>query len=166
MQKNCQNFSLGRAKVTDINGKYLIALPIKESLHIRLDEDMFHDAIESLLDVCLELNLKYIRISNTDTLDDLSWDDAVNLLKDKFKNQTVKIILCRNLIDIPDVNIRNTIIKDIHESPMNGHKGIIKTCKRIRQHYFWSNMKKNPKLSIHAKNVKKTNWYEKRLGNL
>lgn len=142
MLPELKDFTLGRAKITECGNKFLVALPIKESLHVRVDKEIFVDAIDSLLDVCTELSLNTVRISKTDHLDDLSWAEIIVVFKERFQGKFVKLILCCNLIDIPNEEIRNMIIKETHDSPINGHKGVAKTYSRVRQHYFWPNMKK------------------------
>ena len=135
---------LGRVKVTQNEAtkqKAYMALVIKESPRIRADIDILKDCIVSLRDVCDTLQLTSFRISKTVDIDDIAWDTILNLLKQYFADSATKIIVCKNLIAIPDAQSRQAIITDVHESPINGHKGITKTYNRIRQNYYWPNMK-------------------------
>ena len=97
--------------------------------------------MESLCSVCMELNLRSVKLSETASIDDHHWEVITDLIKQYFEDKITRIIICRNLILIPEPDERETLIKEIHESPINGHKGITKTYNRIRQNYFWNNMK-------------------------
>ena len=65
----------------------------------------------------------------------------MGLLKENFADTQVNIVICKNLVIIPEAGIRGTLIREIHVSPINGHKGVAKTYKRMRQYYSWTNMK-------------------------
>ena len=136
-----QDVTLGRSKVTEQDKRFLIALPIKEDLHIRADIDIIKECIESLCSVCIELNLRSFKMSETASIDDHHWDVISDIIKQYFEDKSTRIVICRNLIIIPEPDEREVLIKEIHESPFNGHKGITKTYSRIRQNYFWTNMK-------------------------
>ena len=82
-----------------------------------------------------------MRFSKTECIDDESWESISELLKENFADAQVEIIICKNLVIIPEAGIRETMTKEIHGSPINGHKGVAKTYKRMRQNYFWPNTK-------------------------
>ncbi|WP_165309899.1 integrase zinc binding domain-containing protein, partial [Enterobacter cloacae complex sp. 4DZ3-17B2] len=52
-----------------------------------------------------------------------------------------KIIICNGNIIHADIKDRPGIIRELRSTPIGGHKGIGKTLKRIKQRYFWENMK-------------------------
>ena len=58
-----------------------------------------------------------------------------------FLGSLVKIIVCHNVIQYPERKEREKILKEMHSSAVGGHRGITKTYNRIRQHYYWENMK-------------------------
>jgi len=62
-------------------------------------------------------------------------------LRHFFYDSPTKIILCDNRVTIPEPSEGDKIITENHASAVGGHKGIIKTYKRIRHNYFWSGMK-------------------------
>ena len=51
------------------------------------------------------------------------------------------ITVCKSLISCPDEDKRQEIIREKHATAIGGHKGVTKTFNRIRQNYFWNNMK-------------------------
>ncbi|XP_057331695.1 putative uncharacterized protein DDB_G0282133 [Microplitis mediator] len=71
------------------------------------------------------------------------WPKIKNIIAKTFKGTDIKIIICRDQIIIPPVEERQKIMAENHETPMAGHKGVTKTYNRIRQRYFWDNIKKN-----------------------
>lgn len=137
-----RNMTLGKATVLPQTGeKSLIVMAIKETINTRVDTEIVNSAIESLLDVATSLDLKLIRIAKTANIDDLVWSTIEDQLRLRFDDSNTKIIICSGLIRIPPDEEREGIIKEYHSSPINGHKGVTKTHDRIRQSFFWPNMK-------------------------
>ena len=118
--------------MTTVGSKYQIDLPIKENIHIRVDPEIFREAIVSLRDAVITLQLSSLRLSKTERIDDESWGNIMDLLKENFADTQVNIVICKNSVIIPEAGIRGTLIREIHESPINGHKGVAKTYKRMR----------------------------------
>ena len=58
-----------------------------------------------------------------------------------FSNSTTKIIVCNGITQYPTMEQRTHLIKEAHSSALGGHKGVTKTYSRIRQKFFWENMK-------------------------
>ena len=110
---------------------------------------IFKETLVSLLDAVNTLQLNSLRISKTDIIDDIAWARIVDMIKDRFADSPTKIILCKNLISYPRSEIRNALIIEIHCSHVNGHKGLAKTYKRMRQEYFWSELKSD--IHIHSR---------------
>ena len=112
-----------------------------------MNPEIIRETIDSLRDAVITLQLSSLRFSKTECIDDESWESISELLKENFADTQVKIIICKNLVIIPEAGIRETMTKEIHASPINDHKGVAKTYKRMRQNYFWPNMKKTYKES-------------------
>ena len=62
-------------------------------------------------------------------------------LKIAFLDSTIKIIICNGITQYPTKEHRNQLIEEAHSSAVGGHKGVTKTYNRIRQRYYWENMK-------------------------
>jgi len=45
------------------------------------------------------------------------------------------------MVSIPEIEKRKNIIEEAHTSAIGGHKGITKTYNRIRQNFYWENIK-------------------------
>ena len=58
-----------------------------------------------------------------------------------FSNSTAKAIVCNGITQYPTKEKRTHLIEGAHSSALGGHKGVSKTYSRIRQNFFWENMK-------------------------
>ena len=58
-----------------------------------------------------------------------------------FSNSITKIIVCNRLTQYPTKEQRTLLYEEAHSSALEGHKGVTKTYSRIRQKFFWENMK-------------------------
>ncbi|KAL2735730.1 hypothetical protein V1478_002744 [Vespula squamosa] len=74
---------LGRVKVTKKNKRYYIALPVKERLSISTQLEISDEALHSLLDEALELQLKTIAISRS-PVGDVPWANVKSKLRSIF----------------------------------------------------------------------------------
>jgi hypothetical protein len=129
--------TLGRTRVIKQESRYLIALVTKTRASTLLE--ILKEALRSLYDVTLELNLRTISISKID-MDYVSWANVRKFLRELFYDSPTKIIVRDNRVIISEPSERNKIITENHVTAIGGHKGITKTYKRIR-HNFWSGMK-------------------------
>ncbi|CAK9834497.1 Retrovirus-related Pol polyprotein from transposon 412 [Anthophora retusa] len=133
------NATIGRAKVHV--GKFtLIQLPVKQSLnHTATQEDII-ESLRALRDAIIELNLSSVTISRT-AIDDISWTIIRDALQELLEDTNVTLTICTNEIVIPIEEVRQDIIFENHTSAYAGHKGVTKTYRRIREKYYWPQMK-------------------------
>ena len=68
-------------------------------------------------------------------------EEILATLKITFLNSTVKIIICIGITQSPTKVQRSQLIEEAHSSAIGGHKGVTKTYNRIRQRYYWENIK-------------------------
>ena len=136
--------TLGRARVFPslASNKQLITLPVKERRTIALDPNMLQEAFQSLLDVTIELGLSSFSIAKTNFLDQIQWRSVLAKLQNIFQERPVAITICLGLTSTPPEDARSQIISEYHRSAFAGHKGVTKTYLRIRENYYWENMKK------------------------
>ena len=88
--------------------------------------------------------LKSISICKMDILGILNWGDIYELIKG-INEKNFQIIICENKLRYVELNDRNKIFEELHESPIGGHRGFSKTYRRIRQNYYWNNLRKDVK---------------------
>lgn len=136
------NLTLNRVRVVNIATKNLIALPIKLNNNEEIIPEDIDVCIQSLLDVVQQLKLKLFSIARTERrFDGIPWAYILDQLQRYFKTLPLLITICKALTRCPTVNERKEIINEKHASAIGGHKRITKTFNRIRQNYFWPNMK-------------------------
>jgi hypothetical protein len=110
----------------------------KSRAYALLGKEILKEALRSLYDVTLELNLRTISLSDVYYV---SWANVKKFLRELFYDSPTKIFVCDNSVTIPEPSKRDKIITENHASDIEGHMGIIKTYKIIRHNYFWSGMK-------------------------
>jgi hypothetical protein len=75
-----KNATLGRARIIKQGRRYLIALVTKTRAFALLEKEILNEALRSLHDVTLELNLRTISMSKT-AVDYVSWVDVKKFLR-------------------------------------------------------------------------------------
>ena len=80
-------------------------------------------------------------LSKTETIGNVPWNHVATELHLAFLWSLTKVIVCQNIIRYPPRDEREEIMKEMHSSAIGGHRGVTKTYIRIRQHYFWENIK-------------------------
>lgn len=60
-----------------------------------------------------------------------------------FHNSNKNIKICHNKIINPDAKEIDTILYEFHTCPASGHSGFHKTYNRIKNYYYWKNMKRD-----------------------
>ena len=61
--------------------------------------------------------------------------------KTVYKNVNIKMIICKGTLQFVPSNKRDEIYIELHCSPIGGHRGVSKTYNRIKQNYYWENLK-------------------------
>lgn len=72
---------------------------------------------------------------------DIPWHNIKRKFRLIFSGHETKIMILKHEITISRENERIQIIRDNHSTPVGGHKGVSKTYWRIKQKYYWSNLK-------------------------
>lgn len=70
--------------------------------------------------------------------------------KDNNDASKIKIILYNPPLKVQEKDKMLEIIKEYHDSPLGGHFGVLKTFKKIKEHYEWRNMKQMIKAHVKA----------------
>ena len=134
------DLTLGRAKVTNLGSHKLILLPCKQSQAHDTNRTDLLECLRSLLDVTNELSIQTISMSKFSP-DRISWSSIRDILLELFSASSTQIFACSNEVVIPPPHRWTDIITENHVSAFAGHKGISKTYKRIRHHYYWPTLK-------------------------
>ena len=75
--------------------------------------------------------LKSVSICKINMLGILNWEDIYEIIKE-IKGNNFKIIICENKMKCDELRDRDKIFEELHESPIGGHRGFLKTYRRIR----------------------------------
>ncbi|CAD6236937.1 GSCOCG00012487001-RA-CDS [Cotesia congregata] len=124
------------------NKQCIVAVPKYRKLDLVSADDIC-ETINNIYNNILELDIQSFSVAKTNKIDDVNWLTIQRKLIEKFANTAVKITICLNLVRIPLDNEKLQIIEEYHGSAVGGHKGMTKTYKRIRQNFFWPNIKKD-----------------------
>ncbi|CAK9816540.1 Retrovirus-related Pol polyprotein from transposon 17.6 [Anthophora quadrimaculata] len=133
---------LGQILITK-RGKYnIFSIVIKRNYFDELSQDTLRSGLEDLKETLLRLNINSFRMSYFgDLIDTLSQGTLVEMLADIFGDSSIKIVLCRGNVHVPPENFRPKIIAELHNSLIGGHKGVTKTYRRIRERFYWPNLR-------------------------
>lgn len=100
------------------------------------------EVFQTIKDTINKYQIDSLRMSKPgDMLENFSQSFITELLEECLSECNCAITICRGNVTIPDETVRQEIISEYHESLMGGHKGVTKTYKRIRERFYWPNLK-------------------------
>jgi len=111
---------------------------------IRVQTEATHQiatAIKDLRNTVDKLNLETFSIAKTDFVNNVPWSNIKSLLQLTFIDSATKLIICNGLIKYPPKDLRLTIISEMHCSSTERYRGVTKTYHRIKNNYYWENLK-------------------------
>ena len=94
-------------------------------------------ALKVLKSIIIKENVCSISIAKSASIENVLWEEITIKIRNILKGLSLKIIICNGLIKY----VQEKIIEGMHDSAVGGHKGVNKTYRRIKQKYFWENMK-------------------------
>ena len=127
------------------NSKYLFSLCIREDSpesQLTVKEKIYQTLIK-LRDLLQEKNLDGISIAKSPYIENIAWNEILEILKIVFDQNKVKVIICKGTLKYVPENKRDEIFYEMHTCPIGGHRGVSKTFYRIRQDYYWENLKQD-----------------------
>ncbi|XP_035731237.1 uncharacterized protein LOC118445653 [Vespa mandarinia] len=134
--------TLGRVKITKMGRRCLIALPVKERISLSIQLENLDEVLHSLFERVIELQLKTIATIKG-PVGDIPWANVKRKIHSIFLESETKIIILKHEIVIPKEIERIGIIYDNHSAPLGRHKDVSKTYLRIREKYYWPNLKRD-----------------------
>lgn len=60
-----------------------------------------------------------------------------------FTGHNLRIIICSGVLIYVPLEKRDEIFKEMHDSAIGGHRGVSKSYNRIKQQYYWENLKED-----------------------
>lgn len=113
----------------------------QESLSI-IKENL-NQLFKTLLMLLNKFNQNLVHIAKSKTIENLDWQTVSELIKNNFFDQPIKIIICTGTLKYLPEEERDAIFKELHNSPIGGHRGVSKTYNRIKRDYYWENLKED-----------------------
>ncbi|CAH1972087.1 unnamed protein product [Acanthoscelides obtectus] len=119
--------------------KISILFESKQRINVQFSENDFDDDVFKFIRDYIAPNVIYhLYFENPDIYEKFSV-----VLQRMFKSDALKFKMCRTkLVDVTDKTDIKDIIRNYHESKSN-HRGIEETHQRIKEKYFWPNLKKS-----------------------
>ena len=88
-----------------------------------------------------KLNIKSISIAKSRHINNVLSEEILATLKIAILNSPVEIIIYIGFTQYPTLEQMNQLIEEAYSSATGGHKGVTKTYDRIKQKYYWENIK-------------------------
>ena len=127
------------------NNKYLFGLCIRgeNPEPQQIVKNNLGETLTLLRESLTTKKVKEFSIAKTPYIENIPWVDVIEIFKTTFKNDPIKIIICKGTLQYVTEDRRDQIFKELHSSPIGGHRGVSKTFHRIRQDFFWENLKQD-----------------------
>lgn len=134
------------------NNIYVFYLTIKNDINNEIEYEEFFTIMSDLLKHLQILELRKICcIKAQNTFENLNYIKIKQILRYIFNKTNIYLVLYINdLINLTDKAEIITLIKETHNSLIGGHMGMRKTLARLKELYYWKNMKKEIKNYIHS----------------
>ena len=140
--ENFQNLQVGNVIVHKYENFYTFYLIIKENFDSKIYTTDLLKTLTGLKYAMDALEVTHISISRIGNgLNQISFPFIEKELKKIFVDRSYIITVCYGEIETPSDNDRSEIIKEYHSSTVGGHKGSNKTYNRIRENFYWPNMR-------------------------
>ena len=134
----------GQVLVTPRDRFKVYTVILKNKHYDNLCEKEFQLSLRNLLLTLKRDQVQHFRIAYyRDMCDTLPRNMFTDKLVNVFINTGIKITICYGKIEIPPEELRPQIIAEFHNSLIDGHKGITKTYRRIRERYTWPNLRED-----------------------
>lgn len=131
-------------KVTDLvyfkkGNRYIIYMILSEKEKSPITYENMYNCLQNLKIFCLNNQITDLAVSKTgDQIFQLDWATVRIMIRYLFKGTSIKIkIFTPNELTDQEKRI---IIKEMHENPLAGHRGISNTIKKIKKRYNWPRM--------------------------
>lgn len=124
------------------NKRFLFEICVDPKKAIKVLINEINERIKEIWVIVKEEKLKSISICYSENIKSLNWEYVYKMLRN-MKENGIKIVICQNLIKYVEIEDRDKIFKEMHDSPQGGHRGNLKTYLRIRKNYYWENLRKD-----------------------
>ena len=135
------SFTENIIEIINIDNKKLFMLYIDTSVSCKLIKEGLIRLFNQLKELLITKNICIYSISKDIEILNISWLEIEEILKEIFNNTNIKIIVCLNNIEYVKIEDRDRIFEMYHSSTIGGHSGVNRTYNRLKEKYFWENLK-------------------------
>jgi len=132
---------VGNFEIIKKGNRFHLIFICKENIKDKVARETLLEIATKLREIIKEYSIKIINVAKFKELDDISWTEILNQIRESIFGTPTKLIICHGLVTIPEIERRKNIIEEAHSSKIGGHKGVTKTYHRIRQKFYWNNIK-------------------------
>ena len=145
---NLNKYNVNEIHEITINRKrhFFLALANKESVVEKIKK--LELLLIKLKDKLINKNLLTFSIAKSKDIGFIPWPDLLSLLGKIFNDTDIRVTVCNDSLIYLPVEERDKVFEQEHSSPQAGHKGVTKTWNRMRQKYFYENMKEDVRKRI------------------
>ena len=141
-KEDTENLQVGNVIVIKYENHCVFNIIIKQSFDSKPYLVDIVAALWALKHAMDELKIESVSISRTGNgLNQISWSSIEDELRKLFGQANYKLTICYGEVETPPETDRENIIREHHCSVMGGHKGSTKTYDRIRENFYWPNMR-------------------------
>ena len=125
---------------------YVICVENAQSLQVKKSE--LGKLLENLREILRKKGMLSLSIAKSNSVANIAWNEFVGLLNQIFQMEDIEVTICTNTLVFVPEDKRDEILQSLHCSPQAGHKGVEKTYNRIKERYYWPNMKEDIQVRI------------------
>ncbi|CAB0040138.1 unnamed protein product [Trichogramma brassicae] len=134
--------NVGQVLTTKFKNRYIFTVIVLQKHYENLSVEALEKGINNLKRVCKRKGVNSLRIArNCSTTNNLPPGALAQTLSKIFTNPNTSITLCYGNTSAVPEHERLRIIQLLHSSPFGGHKGITQTYRKIRERFYWRNMR-------------------------
>ena len=135
---------LGQVIVTKCGKRYTFHLFTTERFDQNTNFKDFELTIDTLKQAMQNLGVRTFSIAkHGNGLTTIPWNQIETLFKTHFGKGDYQITACTGEIRIPSESERPVILAEKHDSTVAGHRGEKGTYEKIREHFYWKNLKED-----------------------
>ena len=141
-KENPENLQVGNVIVIKYENHCVFNVIIKQNFDSKPHLIDIVAALWALKHAMDELKIESISVSRVGNgLNQISWVSIEDEFRKLFGQGNYQITICYGEIEIPPETDRDKLIREYHSSVTGGHKGSTKTYERIRENFYWPNMR-------------------------
>uniref|UniRef100_A0ABD2W598 RNA-directed DNA polymerase n=1 Tax=Trichogramma kaykai TaxID=54128 RepID=A0ABD2W598_9HYME len=134
--------NVGQVLTTKFKNQYIFSVIVLQRHYENLSMEALEKGIRNLKRVCKRKGVNSLQIArNCSATNNLPPGALAQALSKVFTSSNISITLCySNTSTVPE-HERLGIIQLLHSSPFRGHKGITQTYRKIRERFYWRNIR-------------------------